>query len=824
MKDYKVTTETLGYVTAEDQTNTDEQNLVAGSQDVIIDQQRKVSSRNGFTRLGTPNEASAPVRQAFTWNTSTGTELVTRVQDDEVEFLFERDDRLSFTSAYSFDGVSNVVDLPSGAIIAAASDITIAAWINIDTSPERRFISRFYGSSTGNRSGSIGYTASGGYNLQVRNAAGVAITLDSNVTTIGEWVHVAATWNQTTEVLSIYVNGLLKGTSSLAGPSASGASVPKLGNSVDSADVFFDGKMQDVRIYTAALTAQEVAYIYNRVNDLTTNLDGHYKMTEGSGTVAVDSAGGDDGTLVGVSHVTDRPTLPSDIWLRITDGFSTTITPRFTTWYDDDEALDIIIFVFGDANLYEWNGAVATIASTTATTITKNGTETWGQARFYATGNKTVIINGTEYTYTGGEGTTTLTGISPDPTGEEDNSEVTQKIVTQVNKPQAGVNNNTIGTFENQIFVGSDETEEVLVSSNDDYTSFTFSSPRVPGEGALLTLDDPVRGFGILSTTMVIFGGRSSIYTADYFELAVGSTLTETLNIKKLKTGISQSAMSQEFIVPVGNSLMFLSNEPAFRELNIPENIEGPQLRTLSNPIKPDFDAETWTNGAGMWFKNAIYLSAPTNGRVYRLEFVEDADGRLRRFWQAPQNLPVRAFSRKEDSILGHSNGNPETYILYAADTFSDVNSSDEKLAITATAAFAYRNYGDRVNLKNFDEHFSEGEISPSTELELTLNYGFGGQTQQILKTIDGADQDILSETLQNVSLGQASLGSEPLGGSVNAPSNTAKFRVIFEIAKEDFHEMQAIYKTDDVDKFWSILSHGPNAQLSRRMNITIKK
>ena len=149
----------------------------------------------------------------------------------------------------------------------------------------------------------------------------------------------------------------------------------------------------------------------------------------------------------------------------------------------------------------------------------------------------------------------------------------------------------------------------------------------------------------------------------------------------------------------------------------------------------------------------------------------------------------------------------------------------DDKIPINCIAAYAYNSYKDRVNLKNFDEYFVEGEISPQVDdLKLTLNYDFGGKTQQVERIINGTDADILEETLLNASLGQNPLAQEPLGGSLNAPDDAAKFGVIFETAKEDFRKIQPIFSSNNTDRFWSILSHGANAQLSRRQNTLIKK
>jgi len=513
-------------------------------------------------------------------------------------------------------------------------------------------------------------------------------------------------------------------------------------------------------------------------------------------------------------------------WKRIANGWSTTAKPRFTTWYKDGEALDYLLFVFGNDNIYAWSGCVAVIESLTATTITKEGTETWAEARALTTGNKILVCvrTGTEYTYTGGESTTTLTGIA-DTTGLVVGDILVQKIITSTDEPEADRVNNTIFTFENQVCLGSDEDQEVWVSKNNDYTSFTYSTPRVAGEGFLFTLDDPVKGFAELENNLIVFAGKSSIYQAAPQDITVGTTLAETFKTEKYQTGVGQSAQSQEVIQSVGSTVIFLTHEPAVRELPSPSLLQGGQEpRTLSNPIQPDFNNEDWSNASAIWYKNAYYLTAPTNGRVYILNYKQDADGKVRRFWQPPQTMFISSFFTVGNLLHGHSASVAESYKLFDTDAYSDFASDGSKRAIHCVAKFAYRNYDDRVNLKNFDEYFVEGEIGGSTDVLLTLYYDYGGATQKIEKTIEGSDFDILLESLSNTSLAQQPLGQQPLGGSIGAPADASKFRVIFENAKEDFVEMQDTYETDDIDKYWAIISRGANAQLSRRQNISIKK
>lgn len=525
-------------------------------------------------------------------------------------------------------------------------------------------------------------------------------------------------------------------------------------------------------------------------------------------------------------------TYAINAWTRVKSGWSTTEKMRQANWWDTTENIDLQIMVQGDANLYEWNGAVAVVDSITGTTVTKKGTTTFANNRFYATRNKTFVCvrTGTEYTYTGGETTTTLTGIA-DTTGLAANDILVQKVVTQSNKPVASHTNHFIYSFENQLSIGSEDDNEIYLSKNTDYTVYSFSTPRVAGEGALFTIDSPTRAITSLGKSLIFSAGSSYLYRVEFEQITVSTTLAETVKVKRLDIGLNQAILNHECVVPIGNALAYLSNEVALRVIENPEDLEGINPKTFSNPIKPDFDAEDWDGAYGFWYKNILIFTAPENSRMYMLNFVEDADGKLLRFWNPPQTLPIGAMSVIDSGsgelLHGHSNATPESYLLFdgASDGQYASMVTADKLPIEAKAIFAYNNYKKRGLLKTFDEYYSDGEITPNTtDLLVTLRYDFEGSSQSLEKTVDGSDEDILEGLIGSNSLAQQSLAVNPLGGLLNAPSNARRFRVTFEVAREDFYELSAVFETNEVDRYWAITSHGANAELSRRRNIEIRK
>lgn len=488
-------------------------------------------------------------------------------------------------------------------------------------------------------------------------------------------------------------------------------------------------------------------------------------------------------------------------------------------------------------------GATLNVTAIATGSITKAGTTTFVQNRFYTARNLNIVNvrTGTVYPYLVGTDGLTLvgTGASTDIIAGDI---LIQQVATQTNSPIANHTNDTIFVFNNQVYIGSNGDDVGYISKNTSYHDFSFSTPRLTGEGGILTLDAPINGFGAVGNNIVAFAGRSSMFSASYAQISIdqGSSspaiLSETINVKKLNTGTDQSAQNQECIIPIGNQLAYLSFEPALRIIKNPSDIEGIDPQTYSNPIKPDFDGIDWTGATMLWFKNTINISAPTVSRLYILEFTQDADGVTTRFWQAPQILPVQALSIIDDGLYGHSNAVPETYQLFTGGADGDYTgiAIADRIPFKAIARFAYSDayfipkklkmYANRSALKCFDQYYSEGEVAPGTQISLNLYYDFGGATQVINKVVNGEDGGIVQEDINLSSLGQSSFGQQPLGGSSVEPSNKLRYKVIFDIPMEDYYQIAEEYITEAVDAYFAVISRGPNAGLSSHTDTLISR
>jgi hypothetical protein len=520
-------------------------------------------------------------------------------------------------------------------------------------------------------------------------------------------------------------------------------------------------------------------------------------------------------------------------WEKLKDSLSTTALLRWTTWWSSAQSQDVLLYVIGDATINEWSGGITTFASATTNTITKQGTATWAGDRFlsgasFSGGSTTREVRikdsgGTwrTFAYTGGETTTTITGVSPDPTAFTFSAGalVLQEIRSYSNEPATGVTNEVISTLANQVYVGGSRSRVVYISNDDDFTDFTNTASPVPGDPKLVTIDDVIIGFAPVGETMVVFGGLDSIFRTKFSVVGDATGVKQDVQIKKLRAGTRQGAFSQEHITTVGNSIVYLSNEPALRML---ENIEAVDsletsfFKALSNPVKPDFDAEDFSDGSTFFNKNKILVSAPTNGKVYILEIVENEAGEIRRFWQPPQVLPIGVFSIIDDVLHGHSSQVPETYKLFTG-------TNDNGNPFTSLARFAYQSYGRRPDLKTFDEHYTEGYMSSNTELTMRLRYNYTGDERILERTLMGNDDAIIEEVTSDDSLGLHSLGDISLSGTPDVFS-LPKFRVISEMESTNFHELQVEYETNGTDQQWQLLAFGPKVSLSIEKPTTIKQ
>lgn len=499
-------------------------------------------------------------------------------------------------------------------------------------------------------------------------------------------------------------------------------------------------------------------------------------------------------------------------WRDLTTSL-TTVAYNFTTFWDTTESLRVVLFVNGTSNIFEWNGATAVIASTTSNTITKTGSVTWADAGFYVNGNKSIVINGTVYTYSGGETSTTLTGVSADPTGEANGSIVHQSVVTTANSSMTSITstfpNGLIATMNNQVFVGALTSSVMWLSKVNSYTDYSQSTTRQIGEGGSLVLDENLVAFKVqgdqTAATMYVSAGTDLWYKIvfDTFVSVVGAS-GQTLGAVPIKTGRRQGAISQAFVSSMKNNTITVTNETTVDMIGVMENyLTQVQVKNISDPIKLDIDSYDFTNGSIAYWRYFILVAVPAEGvvRIYNLNTNN---------WEAPQTLPVSRFYIVDGELYGHSYNTLESYKLF--DGYADrTYPGFLGYPIDAMWVFSYENYGSRFAYKRATKMYVEGYINANTTITATLTLDLDGCATTKTFTLDGSDTQFVCIPTSDAPLGKVPLGKQKLGGGVTSSIQglPPKFRWFPTFSNTDFFEASIAFQVNGTGERFELLAFG---------------
>ncbi|MCC3159611.1 T9SS type A sorting domain-containing protein [Hymenobacter sp. 15J16-1T3B] len=217
-------------------------------------------------------------------------------------------------AALTLNGSSTYVQANS---ITLNGPLTIEAWVKVTafktTSP---FISSVAGVEDGNNAAMLRFGDAGiaANKLQFVLTIGTAQQKVTSVATFNTntWYHIAGTYDGTN--MRIYVNGVLDNT--LNAPSSAtlpvaGTGVFYLGRNYENLRVL-NGALDEVRVWTRALSAAELLASPCSVSATATGLEANWKLNEGSGATAADATShAHTGTLVGTTTTMWSTTVPA---------------------------------------------------------------------------------------------------------------------------------------------------------------------------------------------------------------------------------------------------------------------------------------------------------------------------------------------------------------------------------------------------------------------------------------------------------------------------------------------------------------------------------
>ncbi|HZJ66073.1 MAG TPA: beta-L-arabinofuranosidase domain-containing protein [Kofleriaceae bacterium] len=165
-------------------------------------------------------------------------------------------------NALRLDGTSGYARLPSG-LLSNVGDFTVSAWVNLAAATQWSRIFDF-GSGTGSYMFLTPRSSAGTMRFAITTggAGGEQVINGSSALATGAWKHVAVTATGTTGIL--YVDGAEVGRATISlRPSSLGSTTATfVGKSQYTADPFLNGQVDQLRIYSRAMSATEVRSLF----------------------------------------------------------------------------------------------------------------------------------------------------------------------------------------------------------------------------------------------------------------------------------------------------------------------------------------------------------------------------------------------------------------------------------------------------------------------------------------------------------------------------------------------------------------------------------
>jgi len=212
-------------------------------------------------------------------------------------------------NALTFDGSGDFVEIGAASTFDARTMKTIETWVKFNNLVSDQEIISKSTSSNGLELIIYGsklavFAMGGGLDQHVDYPT---TNLKTNV-----WYHVAATHNGANSTLSLYVNGVLIGTTSTPAAMTNSSNPLRLGKwnsngALSSAGRYFNGSLDEVRIWNVQRTLAQIKNdMYHEIDPSTSGLTAYYRFSEGIAngdntalTATIDLANGNSSTLNG---------------------------------------------------------------------------------------------------------------------------------------------------------------------------------------------------------------------------------------------------------------------------------------------------------------------------------------------------------------------------------------------------------------------------------------------------------------------------------------------------------------------------------------------
>lgn len=209
--------------------------------------------------------------------------------------------------ALDLDAVNDKIGVANSTSINPSTALTVEAWINADLWKSSVWAGTIVGKQATSPDRGYCLTAGEGGKAEFTVSIGgvwVSATTPA-VMGLNSWYHVAGVFDGST--IKVYINGELQVSNPAVGVISTSSNTMYIGENPTWTGRYFDGTVDEVRIWNVARTQSEIQS--NFTTELTlpqTGLVAYYKMNEGTGTTVGDASGNsNNGTMLNMDPATD---------------------------------------------------------------------------------------------------------------------------------------------------------------------------------------------------------------------------------------------------------------------------------------------------------------------------------------------------------------------------------------------------------------------------------------------------------------------------------------------------------------------------------------
>lgn len=361
-----------------------------------------------YTKISVPNTINSLLVNGVEYDITSGQLDLTELQLKNMPASpiegYGTDRGITLTNyALQFDGVDDYVDLGDITELNSVAAFTVEGWANQTTNTDTdRIFTKFFDSDNDIRL----TTGGGSMFVEVGNGSDASGTWAAYSATIssGTWFHWAIVYDGAggtdADRLKLYIDGnatpiVLSFSGTI--PATTSASLSGNNAFLSQSPFFFDGYMDEVRIWDVARTGGQINTDYDKIfASPVTNLVANWRMDEGTGTTAFDETSSNyDATISGATWSTYSNAWDSDGdgVTDLNDDYPLDATRAFDNYFPAADTGTLVFEdiwpCFGD---YDFNDLVMGYRFKTVTNASNEVVEIFGT--FITRANGAILDNG----------------------------------------------------------------------------------------------------------------------------------------------------------------------------------------------------------------------------------------------------------------------------------------------------------------------------------------------------------------------------------------------------------------------------------------------